>query len=97
MYHGPLTKQARARLAVLRDSNDGFAIAQRDLELRGPGEVLGTRQTGMLQFRIADLGRDRSLFPAVEKVAGALLAHHPQRVMPLVNRWIGNGLNYETV
>ncbi len=97
MYHGPLTKQARARLAVLRDSNDGFAIAQRDLELRGPGEVLGTRQTGMLQFRIADLSRDRSLFPAVEKVAGALLAHHRQRVMPLVNRWIGNGLNYETV
>ena len=97
MYHGPLSDQARARLAVLRDSNDGFAIAQRDLELRGPGEVLGTRQTGALEFRIADLARDRSLFPVIERVAGTLLAHHPKHVAPLLQRWVGNALHYSNV
>ena len=97
MYHGPLSKQARARLAVLRDSNDGFAIAQRDLELRGPGEVLGTRQTGMLEFRVADLARDRTLFPAIEQVANTLLKRFRGHIAPLVNRWIGNAVHYENV
>ncbi len=97
MYHGPLSKQAHARLGMLRDSNDGFAIAQRDLELRGPGEVLGARQTGMLEFRVADLARDRRLFPAIEQVANTLLKRFPVHVAPLVNRWIGNAVHYENV
>jgi len=97
MYHGPLAQQARARLSVLRDSSDGFVIAQRDLELRGPGEVLGTRQTGMLQFRVADLARDRRLFPAIEHTASRLLAQYRDRVPALVRRWVGNAVNYKNV
>ncbi len=97
MYRGPLSEQARSRLAVLRDSNDGFAIAQRDLELRGPGEVLGTRQTGVLDLRVADLARDRDLFPVIERVARDLLDHHRERVAPLVQRWVGNAVNYLNV
>jgi len=97
MYHGPLSEPARARLAVLRESSDGFKIAQRDLELRGPGEVLGTRQTGMMQFRIADLARDRSLFPAIEATASTLLARYPERIAPLLHRWVGNAVHYRNV
>ena len=63
LYRGPLSELARARLAAIRDSNDGFEIAQRDLELRGPGELLGTRQTGLAQLRVADLVRDADLLP----------------------------------
>ena len=61
LYQSPLSAQARNRLDILRLSNDGFVIAETDLQLRGPGEVLGTRQTGILQYRIADLARDESL------------------------------------
>ena len=89
MYDGPLTEAARARLEVLRATTDGFAIAQRDLEIRGPGELLGTRQTGLAQLRIADLARDLPLLPAIERAASELLAQHESRVVPLVRRWIG--------
>ena len=89
MYHGPLSRQGHARLAVLRESNDGFVIARRDLELRGPGEVLGTRQTGLLQLRIADLQRDRALLPVVGRIAARLLEHYPETVEPLIVRWLG--------
>ncbi len=94
MYHGRLSETARQRLAVLRESNDGFVIAQRDLELRGPGELLGTRQTGMLQFRIADLRRDQGLLNEVAQAAALILARHPQRVAPLVARWVGERSQY---
>ena len=94
LYHPPLSAVARERLQVLRESNDGFHIARRDLEIRGPGEVLGTRQTGMLQFRIADLGRDQDLLPDIERLAGELLAHHADRVPLLFRRWLGDAVDY---
>jgi ATP-dependent DNA helicase RecG len=80
MYRGPLSQMARKRLAVLRETSDGFEIARKDLELRGPGEVLGTRQTGMLQFRIADLMRDQPLIEKVEIAAEHGWGTHPVTV-----------------
>ncbi len=97
MYHGRLSGQARARLGVLRDTNDGFEIARRDLELRGPGEVLGTRQTGLLSLRIADLVRDQDALPAVERAAERLLEAYPDRVAPLIRRWLGDAGRYGEV
>ena len=89
MYDGPLTEAARARLEVLRKTTDGFEIAKRDLEIRGPGDLLGTRQTGLAQLRIADLVRDRTLLPGVEQAASELLAGHEAHVAPLIRRWVG--------
>ncbi len=97
LYKAPLSDTARERLAVMRETNDGFRIAQRDLELRGPGEVLGTRQTGLARLRVADLVRDAALLPRVEEAGTRLLAHHPERVAPLIRRWIGDGLHYADV
>jgi ATP-dependent DNA helicase RecG len=97
MYHGPLSEQARQRLGVMRDSNDGFEIARKDLELRGPGEVLGTRQTGLLQMRVADLQRDQAWLPQVNQAADRLLQVYPARVKPLVKRWIGSATRYGSV
>ena len=97
MYHGPLSRTARARLAALRETNDGFEIARRDLELRGPGEVLGTRQTGMLQLQIADLLRDQSLLPSVQRAADLILRDYPDHVTPLVQRWLGESVRYGEV
>jgi ATP-dependent DNA helicase RecG len=97
MYRGPLSQMARKRLAVLRETNDGFEIARKDLELRGPGEVLGTRQTGMLQFRIADLMRDQPLFEKVEAAAGHLLDKHPESIKPIIRRWLGYAPRYGEV
>lgn len=97
MYHGPLSEPARARLGVLRDTTDGFEIARRDLELRGPGEVLGTRQTGLLNLRIADLLRDQGLLPAIERAAERLLADYPQHAAPLIRRWLGDASRYGEV
>ena len=94
MYDGPLTGAARARLEVLRKTTDGFEIAQRDLEIRGPGDLLGTRQTGLAQLRIADLVRDRALLPGVERAACELLAGHEACVAPLIRRWVGAGADY---
>ncbi len=70
LYKSPLSKTAQKRLQVLRDSNDGFVIAQKDLEIRGPGELLGTRQTGNAEFKVADLLRDQAMIP----MSSALLA-----------------------
>jgi ATP-dependent DNA helicase RecG len=89
MYQTPLSQNARARLQTLRETNDGFAIAEKDLEIRGAGEVLGTRQTGMVTFRIADLSRDAGLLPAVQMAADALLGAHPAHAEPLIRRWLG--------
>jgi ATP-dependent DNA helicase RecG len=96
MYHAPLSKQGRQRLAVMRESCDGFLIAEKDLELRGPGEVLGTRQTGMMQFRIADLQRDGDLLPRVHQLA-AELESLPALHERLIRRWLGRGENYAQV
>ncbi|MCO6441124.1 MAG: ATP-dependent DNA helicase RecG [Nitrococcus mobilis] len=97
MYHGPLSQTAQARLAILRYTQDGFRIAQRDLELRGPGELLGTRQTGELHYRVADLRRDADLLPDVRRWAAILLRDCPDRVDALITRWVGEGERYARV
>jgi ATP-dependent DNA helicase RecG len=97
LYRPPLSQVAHARLGVLRQCHDGFEIARRDLELRGPGEVLGTRQTGEPTLRIADLLRDQDLLNAVRHTADALLRDRPETVEPLIRRWIGGGARYGEV
>ena len=97
LYHGRLSATARARLAVLRESNDGFVIAERDLALRGPGEVLGTRQTGLVGLRVADLERDAVLIPLACEWAERLLQHHPEAVEPLLRRWLSKEERYAEV
>ena len=97
MYKSPLSQVARKRLDVLRRTTDGFEIAQQDLELRGPGEVLGTRQTGLMQLRVADLIRDADLAPAVYKIAGRLLADNPDAVDKIIHRWIGTSTRFVNV
>jgi len=94
LYQPPLSALARERLDVLRETNDGFRIAEKDLELRGPGELLGTRQTGQIAFRIADLVRDAALLPAVQRAGAAMLRDHPQLVDRLIVRWIGQAARY---
>lgn len=90
VYQAPLSRQGKARLQVLRDSNDGFVIAEKDLELRGPGELLGTRQTGLLQLRIADLQRDAALLPRVRERGREFYARYPERVDALIRRWLSD-------
>ncbi|HVN46179.1 MAG TPA: ATP-dependent DNA helicase RecG [Steroidobacteraceae bacterium] len=97
LYRAPLAALARERLRVLRESNDGFEIARRDLELRGPGELLGTRQTGLAQLRVADLMRDAELLPRVQQSAERLIESHPERVAALIRRWVGAGECYGRV
>ncbi|MNG85475.1 ATP-dependent DNA helicase RecG [compost metagenome] len=97
LYHPPLSQIGRQRLGIMRETNDGFIIAEKDLELRGPGEMLGTRQTGLLQFKVADLMRDADLLPAVRDAAQALLARWPEHVSPLLDRWLRHGQQYGQV
>lgn len=97
LYQTPLSRTGRARLQVLRDSNDGFEIAERDLELRGPGEVLGTRQTGLLTLKLADLQRDADLLPLVREYAQGLATHQPQLAAALVRRWLPDRERYARV
>lgn len=97
LYRPPLSTIAQARLGVLRDTNDGFVVAEKDLELRGPGEVLGKRQTGMLHLRVADLSRDAALLTKVQSLAEEILAAHPDIVAPLIARWIGAADQYGNV
>ena len=89
LYEQGLSQRARDRISTLRETNDGFLIAERDLELRGAGEVLGTRQTGSAQFRIADLMRDKKLLPAVKAMSDEITAHYPDHAMLLITRWLG--------
>ena len=97
LYKAPLSLNARARLEVMRGTNDGFLVAQRDLELRGPGEVLGTRQTGLLKLRVADLIRDQAMVPKASRAASAILEQYPQNVDALIRRWIGDNVHYGDV
>ena len=94
LYQPPLGQLARERLQVMRETSDGFRIAEKDLQLRGPGEVLGTRQTGQLAFRIADLARDAHLLPAVQQVGEHMLAEHPLQTTQLIERWLGGAVRY---
>jgi ATP-dependent DNA helicase RecG len=97
LYRAPLSPMARERLAVMRNTNDGFEVARRDLALRGPGELLGTRQTGLAQLRVADLARDADLLPRVQSAAETLLRKWPQTVAPLIRRWVGLAEQYGRV
>ena len=92
LFSPPLTENAKLRIDTMRNTNDGFKIAQVDLEIRGPGEVLGTRQTGMLQLRIANIMRDQDLIPKVQETAKLLITEHPQKVDDLIQRWLGKSI-----
>jgi len=94
MYQSPLSHFAKQRLAVMRETTDGFKIAQRDLEIRGPGEVLGTRQTGEIGLRIANLMRDSDLLPDVQNAATVLQENHPELIDLLIKRWLGKKEQY---
>jgi ATP-dependent DNA helicase RecG len=97
LYKPPLGRIAKMRLTVLRDTNDGFVVAQRDLELRGPGELLGTKQTGLPNYRIADLARDGGLMPQVQITAEALQKDSPAQSDAIVRRWLGDAGRYGKV
>ncbi|WFP50795.1 ATP-dependent DNA helicase RecG [Methylomonas sp. EFPC3] len=97
LYQAPLSQTGKQRLAILKQSNDGFVIAEKDLELRGPGEVMGTRQTGQIQFKIADLERDRELLESIPAAAQTIVQHHPEIIQPLIDRWIGRSRHYAEV
>jgi len=97
MYHAPLSVQGRQRLSILRETNSGFVVAEKDLEMRGPGEVLGTRQTGLLQLRIADIVREQSLLPEIRRSAATIMQRHPECVQPLISRWLGRAERYGVV
>ncbi len=97
LYQSPLSENARQRLGILRDSNDGFVIAEQDLLLRGPGEVMGTRQTGQVTFKIANLSRDSEILDNIPKVANFIFAEQPEAITPLIERWLGRHSDYSEV
>ena len=97
MYHGSLSQKARQRLAVMRETNDGFIIAQKDLEIRGPGEVLGTRQTGEMQLVIADFFKHQHLLPTVNRWSDELVRHYPEQTELLIQRWVGQNERFASV
>jgi ATP-dependent DNA helicase RecG len=97
LFKSPLSAQGKARLGALRESSDGFLIADRDLELRGPGELMGTRQTGMTDYRVADLLLHGDLVERVRSVAALIADEYPDRVDPLIRRWMGTAERFATV
>ena len=97
LYAMPLSPIARERLGVLRDTNDGFEVARRDLDLRGPGELLGTRQTGLMQLKVADLVRDADLLPGVQQAAALMLTGPQANIAALLRRWVGEGERFGKV
>ena len=97
LYQTPLSDAGKQRLTVMRDSTDGFYIAEKDLELRGPGQVLGTQQTGMMTFRVADIARDAPLLDTVKEVSELILQSHDDIVDPLIRRWLGQREHYANV
>jgi ATP-dependent DNA helicase RecG len=94
LYRAPLSALAKQRLETMRATNDGFEIAEKDLALRGPGELLGTRQTGLAAFRLADLARDADLLPQVHALGERLLAEAPAVADRIVARWVGGAVRY---
>jgi ATP-dependent DNA helicase RecG len=97
LYQTPLSHAGKQRLGIMRDSNDGFYIAEQDLLLRGPGQVLGTQQTGLMSFRMADLVRDAELLDPVKSAADLIEQNYPSHVDPLVDRWLGDRELYGNV
>lgn len=97
LYQNPLSKAGKQRLAVMRESNDGFYIAEKDLELRGPGQVLGTQQTGLMSFKVADISRDAELLDQVRDASEIILQQYPDIIDPLIQRWLGDNVDYANV
>lgn len=97
MYQAPLGDLAKQRLEIMRTSSDGFVIAEKDLELRGPGEVLGTRQAGIPNMRVADLMRDSRLLPEIQNTAKYLFDNDADKVESLIHRWLGKTVEYSNV
>ncbi len=97
LYKKPLSSVAKERLAVIRATNDGFLIAEKDLQLRGPGELLGTRQKGLIGLRIADIMRDAYLLPTINKLTVNIEQNHPDLIEKIVRRWVGDQLEYRNV
>ena len=97
LYRSPLSHNGKQRLSAMRESTDGFYIAEKDLELRGPGEVLGTRQTGLMEFRIAELPRHEHLLEQVQYIAAQVRDYHPQNVETLIRRWTGSAEQFAKV
>jgi ATP-dependent DNA helicase RecG len=97
LYQTPLSNAGKQRLSVMRDSADGFYIAEKDLELRGPGQVLGTQQTGLMSFRVADIARDAPLLDIVKDASETILQNHEEIVEPLISRWLGEREHYANV
>lgn len=87
MYQAPLSQNAQTRLSTMRDTNDGFEIAKTDLKLRGPGEILGTRQKGAMEFRLVNLETDKDLFKQAKALAEAMQKTHPENCQELIHRW----------
>lgn len=87
----------RHRLGILRESNDGFVIAEKDLELRGPGDMMGTRQTGLMQLKIANLNRDTDLLNHVQEAAEIICSQHSNTIQPIIDRWLGYTTHYSEV
>lgn len=94
LYQTPLSQTGKQRLQVMRESTDGFYIAERDLQIRGPGQVLGTQQTGLMTFRIADISRDASMLEDVKKACDVVMQQYPEIIDPLINRWLGDKVHY---
>lgn len=97
MYKAPLSKNANERLSIMRETTDGFKIAEKDMQLRGPGELLGKRQAGFMQFKVADIVRDADVLDQVALCADGILRTEPELVEPLVHRWLGNSVEYAQV
>ncbi len=97
MYQNPLSNMGKQRLSILRESSDGFVIAEKDLELRGPGDVMGTRQTGLMQFKIANLERDMHLLSQVQDAATLIIDQHENTIQPIIDRWLGQTTLYSEV
>ena len=97
MYQSPLGKTSPRRLDIMRQTNDGFEIARHDLELRGAGELMGTKQTGDLQLKVAHIVRDQALLPLVEQAADALISDHTENVDLIIERWVKHKARYAEV
>ena len=97
LYKTPLSQNGHERLSILRESNDGFVIAEKDLEIRGPGELLGTKQTGDMGFRVARLERDDHLLTQAHYVAEQVLKNYPRQADALLKRWLPEAPRYAYV
>ncbi|MDX1475813.1 MAG: helicase-related protein [Reinekea sp.] len=97
MFGTPLSEQGKQRLEVMRSTNDGFVIAEEDLKLRGPGEVLGTRQTGAIGFRVADMERDQHLLALIPELAQRLTTEYPSHAQPIIERWLSQADRFAQV